>query len=1300
MVVAKELDDGFDLDKIDAEIKIEKIRQTASKLSWDGFQQALRRNLMEKRFVFDTEGRIDLLQAISTIRRNLPVDKNAELPVKFKQLSDSLECVLTSQLGTTLMKNVDISLEFAHDGEEVTSCKIGYFGKPPVQCDEAVELVRAGEFGKLRSKIFAVLATVPSNLTVSEKSFCVNALDSFEAFLLSANRGSDSFEAVSTLPYGFLLPRTPLRPARIYYTVEPSYIVTTRRVQLEMSDFDNLDYMELSVVSVDKEIQLPAGDARNPWSSVSICKASLQLHFSTPMLFSYGMWRRLERHLARPAAVKENVNLYRYMSGFKFEEPELVMRTCLPEPHLQHWYTVNTNSLLEEKDCVISEICIGNGADLGEIVSIVRAQAIHNSLWESLLAMSSGKWKKGSPHVDIRIVPSPARFELSLCADSKMYLIRIELTREFEWIGSVEDSNGEKVNADLDSMLTTRINTTRSIPVALVRILKELGCQGVVDGFEKSANAMEVDNETSVVSNMDKVGNAWLPMLNSRKQQKKLRRPSSPEFTYEVHSVPMATRGGLLVSYKEITCESSTRPAAVARAEARTQRVQSDTALAISDLEAICQLADSMDDDSKTSTPSLTARPSTSPAPRPPGCVGGNSGPGPGSGVPQLSPLETARLNMKHTVSAAAAVGLASASTDVFEFADDRSVGSGSAYPSPSPQYTPFAYGTVGSPLSGQSIRGATAKRRPRARKSANIGDRVGEMPSPTVKDPTLAGSLATRKPRGKTGVRRPRGSRRGALAMTHAELEMQQRIPPPLQRSYSDYEQMTGLVGTPTSPYVDTESDDECDPPPPPKSLTMFPSPAASQAAAASSAANSPSHSMSPLYTAASTPSATAAHPPPSPLAAASPSVSQPAPIPSPRASQQRKTSLDAVVGKLKTSTAPQSTPPAKRSVFNDLYDDGTESPPPPEERISSTSAATSTPFPTTTTTTTINASPVQPPVTITTPASTSSPRVSETVRDQSASNDSFQNTTPTVKIEGASKLILKIPKVPSRSSPSVETQKTKSIPMQPMPKLEKQEKKRDKEKKEGHKERNKDKSDEARRQKRKAEGKEKDREHKRHKSTASSSQFDAAANSSGGSASAKAAAGAPLPFGFVGSLKNFKIPKREEVKESPKEKEPAPAAPVQSVQSAPPAPVSAPNPPPLPPKPSIPRKSSVPIPPPPMIPMPRQPLLSTPPSGPASGPPMGVGPPRKPPPLPDHRDRRPSMIGAPPFRGSTSSIPLPKGPPPPQATPSSGGGTWIRPPSHIPTQNIRSPSPDPNAMQIDDDLNSPEDSLRIADD
>ncbi|KAK6011239.1 hypothetical protein OSTOST_23687, partial [Ostertagia ostertagi] len=403
-----------------------------------------------------------------------------------------------------------------------------------------------------------------------------------------------------------------------------------------------------------------------------------------------------------------------------------------------------------------------------------------------------------------------------------------------------------------------------------------------------------------------------------------------------------------------------------------------------------------------------------------------------------------------HSVGAAAAVGLASATPDVFEFADDRSVGSGSAYPSPSPQYTPFAYGTVGSPISGQSMRGTVTKRRPRARKTANMGDRMGDLQQTAGKDPTMAG-IPTRKPRGKTGVRRPRGSRKAALAMSHADLEMQQRVPPPLQRSYSDYEQMCSGFST---VFVDTESDDECDPPPPPKSLGMFPSrsPVTSQVTAAS-AANSPSHSMSPLCVPVGTPSSST-HPPPSPLAAASP------------------TSKPACTILLRT----------EQRNATDQYLRGlsrwTESPPPPEERISAASTVSVNttfkhprsahrPY---------NLSPLQ--------LSTSSPRISsETGREQMSSAEGSQNTTPTVKIEGASKLILKIPKVPSRASPSVDAQKTKSIPMQSMPKLEKQEKKRDKEKKEGHKERSKDKSDESRRQKRKAEGKEKDREHKRHK-------------------------------------------------------------------------------------------------------------------------------------------------------------------------------------------------------------------------
>ncbi|KAJ1350450.1 hypothetical protein KIN20_006244 [Parelaphostrongylus tenuis] len=131
----------------------------------------------------------------------------------------------------------------------------------------------------------------------------------------------------------------------------------------------------------------------------------------------------------------------------------------------------------------------------------------------------------------------------------------------------------------------------------------------------------------------------------------------------------------------------------------------------------------------------------------------------------------------------------------------------------------------------------------------------------------------------------------------------------------FSDYEQMSnpGLVRASTSPYVDTESDDECDPPPPPKSLAMFQSPTTSHALT-TSVTNSP-HSMSPLYTTSGTPSVS-----------------------------DRSPSSISSGSRFAIGCSVQTISTTKRSVFNDLYDDGTESSPPPEERTSLPSTTSST--------------------------------------------------------------------------------------------------------------------------------------------------------------------------------------------------------------------------------------------------------------------------------------------------------------------------------------------------------------------
>uniref|UniRef100_A0A1I7WNF2 SH2 domain-containing protein n=1 Tax=Heterorhabditis bacteriophora TaxID=37862 RepID=A0A1I7WNF2_HETBA len=350
------------------------------------------------------------------------------------------------------------------------------------------------------------------------------------------------------------------------------------------------------------------------------------------------------------------------------------------------------------------------------------------------------------------------------------------MTKDLNWVAAIEGSDGQPLTTSLNADITARINKTRSIPVSLVCILRTLNCRGSPDPADPTS-----DTPPCVSTHLDKVGDAWLP------RQTQSRPVDQINFNFEVHPVLDATAGGLLASFKEI--DDGPRVPSFTRAEARTQRVQSDTALAISDLEAICQLGESMDDDSKTSTPAL-ARHSASPAP--------SIRPG---GLPQLSPLESARLKM--------AVGRLRMRDDNEHHAPDW---------------------IAKRLLSGQSTK--------------------------------IFGSIHHICER-KNSVRRPRGSRKSsALPISHSNLDQQR---PMLQRSFSDFAHMTSweklldnlnnyeflllkistyvvtaFSTTPESPYVDTESDDECDPPPPPKSLMggfpIGPSPCASGTVSGSS--------------------------------------------------------------------------------------------------------------------------------------------------------------------------------------------------------------------------------------------------------------------------------------------------------------------------------------------------------------------------------------------------------------------------------------------------------------------------------
>ncbi|CAI4228172.1 unnamed protein product [Auanema sp. JU1783] len=830
MVQQQDVEDEFDLEKIDTEMRLEKIRQSASKLSWEEFTGCLHRNLKEKKYVLDADGKLDLLQAICYMKKNLPVDENADMHGRLKQLADSLGCSFEFNKGIYKLKSDDIFVELKSENNKLETCKVGYFGLRPQVCVEGCTFLNDGDYNSFRVAVFSMLSLVPSfgnNLEL--KRNCSKALESLEGFL-KLNSGVPSFEAVNTLPYGCFRARNALHAGRIYYCAEPSYMKAADRSNFyEETEFFNLPYLELSIVANEKSTQMPTGPVHDPWTHTVSAPACLCLKFSVPIIFSHGTWQKLEKYLAKPSIAKQHVNIYRHTSRFDFKDENLVLKSCFPEQIVQHQYIISSELLKEESDLVISELFVQDSKNLDKVIALIRSQQMHNSLWESFLSMCIGKWQ-GGEIVRMKVIPAPTRIEVQYMGNNGMILARFEQNKEFKWSAKVFENNDfQSAAPQVDDRVTEMLLKSHSVPCAMTRVVSSFPSRSTYDP------AVATFDASVVIEKMDKVGDAWLPVKRIP--------PPKPKFVYDVEEDP--NPGALLASFKEI--EIVEQEPAKPEAMSRTMRLQSDTsyAKANDDMAAIFLIAGGVEDgDMKASTPGVTNRHESSPAPRSAG------------GITQISPLEAARQRMTHSVGAATAVGLANipanvTSGDVFEFPDDRSMGV-PQFPSPSSQHTNFSYPAITSPITSHPARGGlqgNAKpRRARGRKVGNFGDRTPSTDSiinigtGNADFPTQPTRRGRGKAPGAGRGTRGRGRKNSALpAATPPEMDQRHM----LQRSYSEYTSgmvnqqmypyqnhmgmdpmMMHMENKPHMPYMEEESDDEhCDPPPPPKNLPMHPS-------------------------------------------------------------------------------------------------------------------------------------------------------------------------------------------------------------------------------------------------------------------------------------------------------------------------------------------------------------------------------------------------------------------------------------------------------------------------------------------
>ncbi|VDN04162.1 unnamed protein product [Thelazia callipaeda] len=891
----KNYTDDISLEEVEEEIRLEKIRQTSTKFTWDYFSQLLRRNLMEKRFMLSADDREDLVQAAADMRKHMPSDSNRELPTHLRQLAESLSSDFQSHQGFYKIRNADFTLEItvSSESQQIISCSISWSGERAVETQILRLYISRNRWDLVHTALATMSHLVPVELSRDEKAHCLRSLECAEKDLLSMSGNATSiFDQINGGILGYCRPRTESTPFTIYPFVEPIIFLNhdLGRIISPTSEqvlYDVEPYLQLCITScstpnffADSTI-FSHGEWRNNISGRQV-QASFCLKFSRPIIFSSPAIKKLSKIASVHLNVEGSYNLYQYLLDEKevriflffrflnFYVQKKEFQKCsdlfirLPGCSTQH-YILDNSMTRSKEDGILREVSFAHLQDITCVVGIIRSQLAHNALFESLVRAHNRSACIDENIVDIHIASSYIdHFDLQFYLKKNLFMARVALPPSSLSVSLECVINGAVLPESQHA--ATVLAKSWSLAVMMRSVLRRGGAIAIAALENPFLINENVDSNCEV-----KVSQSWLLFPNTVDRNISC---DKIEHEYVVderinHSTSRDGKLGgesplsLLAIFKEIEkieelippqkplngTQQCTMPSRNEMLAPRTSRIHSENTMTInafSVLDAICDMAASIDDgesnvSEQSSHSSIVERcspstnetqrhrptmPSQSPSPANERYRGSQ-----GTNFTHLSPLEIARQRLAQQAPM-------SNPTDVFEFDDPPRMTSANSLASSAQQFhfpetgqNPYTFAAMHSTRGSMNAQ-PTLKRRGRGRKAGNIGDRMLDPARSIIDQSTglmFRGiNISTRKPRGSSTARRPRRPRKAVhMPASPAQSHQFAMNRPMLQRSFSEMpayppqippanipqenrSEVSGFDGTEES------SDEETDPPPP----------------------------------------------------------------------------------------------------------------------------------------------------------------------------------------------------------------------------------------------------------------------------------------------------------------------------------------------------------------------------------------------------------------------------------------------------------------------------------------------------
>ncbi|OZC06566.1 hypothetical protein X798_06447 [Onchocerca flexuosa] len=473
---------NFNLEEVEEEIRLEKIRQTSVKFSWDYLSQLLRRNLMEKRFVLSADDKEDLMQAVADMRKHMPSDSDRDLSTHLRHLAESLSSDFQAHPGYYKIRNTDFSLEVtvSADGQQITSCSVSWFGERAVEAQTLRVYISRNRWDLVHTALTAMFHLVPSDLSRDEKVYCLRSLEYAEKDLLNMSGSASSiFEQINGDILGLCKPRTESTPFTIYPFVEPVIFLDTTSGSIipptdEQVLYDVEPYLQLCIVSnstpnfFSDTTLFAHGEWRTAVSGRQL-PAAFCLRFSRPIIFSSAAIKKLSKIASVQLDVEGSYNLYQYLLNENEECHDLFVR--LPGCSTQH-YIFDNSMMCSREDGILRQIPFAHLQDVVFLVSIIRTQLAHNAFFESLVRAHSRSACVDENIVDIHIASSYIDFfDLQFYLKKNLFIARVAVSPSNINVSLECVINGAVLP---ESQHATAILTKQS-PLSLLALFKELG---------------------------------------------------------------------------------------------------------------------------------------------------------------------------------------------------------------------------------------------------------------------------------------------------------------------------------------------------------------------------------------------------------------------------------------------------------------------------------------------------------------------------------------------------------------------------------------------------------------------------------------------------------------------------------------------------------------------------------------------------------------------------------------------------------------------------------------------------------